>query len=69
MWYNKLYGKRSDFTMQTQAILNTTKGSFAMEGMYATKEDEKNIVDVLVGNRTLEEVIAEIKQKYIKKEA
>ncbi len=55
--------------MQTQAILNTTKGSFAMEGMYATKEDEKNIVDVLVGNRTLEEVIAEIKQKYIKKEA
>ena len=33
------------------------------------KEDEKNIVDVLVGNRTLEEVIAEIKQKYIKKEA
>ena len=55
--------------MQTQAILNTTKGSFAMEGMYATIEDEKNIVDVLVGNRTLEEVIAEIKQKYIKKEA
>ena len=57
------------FTVQTQTILNTTKGSFAMEGMYATKEDEKNIVDVLMENRTLEEVIAEIKQKYTKKEA
>lgn len=55
--------------MQIQAILDTTKGSFAMEGMYATKEDEKNIVDVLMGNRALEEVIAGIKQKYIKNEA
>lgn len=54
--------------MQVQAILNTTKGSFAMEGIHATKEDEKNIVDVLAGNRTLEEVIAEIKQKYTKNE-
>ena len=48
--------------MRTQVILDTTKGSFAMEGMYATKEDEKNIVDVLVGNKSLEEVIEEIKQ-------
>ena len=55
--------------MQTQAILNTTKGSFAMEGMHATKDDEKNILDVLMGNRTLEEVIDEIKQKYTKNEA
>lgn len=61
--------KRGDFTMQTQAILNTTKGSFAMEGMHATKDDEKNILDVLMGNRTLEEVIDEIKQKYTKNEA
>lgn len=50
--------------MQVQEILDTTKGSFVMEGMCATKEDEKNIIDVLTGNRTLEEVIAEIKQKY-----
>lgn len=55
--------------MQTQVILDTTKASFAMEGMYATKEDEKNILDVLMGKKTLDEVIAEIKQKYIKKEA
>lgn len=52
--------------MQVQDILNTTKASFAMEGIYATKEDEKNIIDVLMGNRTLEEVIAEIKKKYSK---
>lgn len=62
-------GKGVIFIMQIQAILDTTKGSFAMEGMYATKEDEKNIVDVLMGNRALEEVIAGIKQKYIKNEA
>lgn len=55
--------------MQTQEILDTTKASFAMEGMYATKEDEKNIIDVLMGKRTLDEVISEIKQKYIKNEA
>lgn len=54
--------------MQVQTILNTIKGSFAMEGIYATKEDEKNIVDILEGNRTLEEVISEIKQKYTKGE-
>ena len=54
------------FIMQVQDILNTTKASFAMEGIYATKEDEKNIIDVLMGNRTLEEVIAEIKKKYSK---
>lgn len=55
--------------MQPQVILETTKASFAMEGMYATKEDEKNIIDVLMGTRTLDEVISEIKQKYIKNEA
>ena len=65
----KYMGKGVIFIMQIQAILDTTKGSFAMEGMYATKEDEKNIVDVLMGNRALEEVIAGIKQKYIKNEA
>ena len=64
----KYMGKGVIFIMQIQAILDTTKGSFAMEGMYATKEDEKNIVDVLMGNRALEEVIAGIKQKYIKNE-
>ena len=42
---------------------------FAMEGMYATKEVEKNIIDVLMGKRTLDEVRSEIKQKYIKNEA
>ena len=36
-----------------------------MEGMYATENDEKNIMDVLTGRRTLEEVIEEIKQKYL----
>lgn len=37
----------------------------AMEGMYATEIDEKNITDVLTGKRRLEDVIEEIKQKYV----
>lgn len=51
--------------LPAQAILDTTKASFAMEGMYATEYDEKNIMDVLTGNRSLEEVVKEIKKKYI----
>ncbi|MBQ8518451.1 MAG: antitoxin VbhA family protein [Agathobacter sp.] len=51
--------------LPVQAILDTTKASFAMEGMYATEYDEKNITDVLTGNRSLEEVVKEIKSKYI----
>jgi|InofroStandDraft_1065614.scaffolds.fasta_scaffold05187_8 hypothetical protein len=50
--------------MSPQAILSTTKGSFAMEGMYASKTDEKNIIDVLTGSRSLEDVINELKEKY-----
>jgi len=51
--------------LPVQAILDTTKASFAMEGMYATEYDEKNIIDVLTGNRSLEDVLKEIKKKYI----
>lgn len=51
--------------LPVQAVLDTTKASFAMEGMYATEYDEKNIMDVLTGNRSLEDVIKEIKKKYI----
>lgn len=45
--------------------LEITKASFAMEGMPATQIDEKNIIDVLTGKRRLEDVIEEIKQKYV----
>ena len=48
-----------------KAVLDTTKASFAMEGMYATENDEKNIMDVLTGKRSLEDVIKEIKHKYM----
>ena len=48
-----------------EAVLDTTKASFAMEGMYATENDEKNIMDVLTGKRSLEDVITEIKRKYM----
>lgn len=48
-----------------QVISDSIKASFAMEGMYATKKDEKNIMDVLTGKRTLEEVVEEIKKKYL----
>lgn len=50
--------------MPDKAVLDTTKALFAMEGMYATENDEKNIMDVLTGNCTLEEVMTEIKYKY-----
>lgn len=48
-----------------KVVLDTTKASFAMEGMYATENDEQNIMDVLTGTRDLEDVINEIKQKYV----
>ena len=48
-----------------KAVLDMTKASFAMEGMYATGNDEKNIMDVLTGKRSLEDVIKEIKHKYM----
>lgn len=51
--------------LTVKTILNTTKASFAMEGMYATENDEKNIMDVLTGERSLEDVITEIKYKYM----
>lgn len=50
--------------LPNRVILNTTKASFAMEGMYATENDEKNIMDVLTGKRSLEDVLNEIKSKY-----
>ncbi len=48
-----------------KAVLDTTKASFAMERMYATENDEKNIMDVLTGKRSLADVIKEIKHKHI----
>lgn len=47
-----------------QVISDSTKASFAMEGMYATETDEKNIMDVLTGKRTWQEIVEEIKIKY-----
>lgn len=51
--------------LPAKAILKTTKGSFAMEGIHATENDEKNIMDILTGKRSMEEVIMEIKRKYV----
>lgn len=51
--------------LPAKTVLDTTKASFAMEGMYATENDEKNIMDVLTGKRSLEDVIKEIKQRYV----
>ncbi|MCM1048542.1 MAG: antitoxin VbhA family protein [Clostridiales bacterium] len=48
-----------------QAISDSTKASFAMEGIYATEKDEKNIIDVLSGKRTCQDVVEEIKKKYL----
>lgn len=56
--------------LSAKAILETTKGTFAMEGLYATESDEKNIMDILTGKRSMEAVIMEIKRKYmVEKEA
>ena len=54
--------------MQVQEILDANRASLAMDGLYVTKEDEKNARDVLSGKRSLEEVISEIEQKYMKQE-
>ncbi|MBO5246718.1 MAG: hypothetical protein J6B28_05590 [Eubacterium sp.] len=51
--------------LPVKAVIDTTKASFAMEGMYATEHDEENIMDVLTGKRSVEEIIKEIKCKYV----
>ena len=56
--------ERRCFMLSAETILDITKASFAMEGMYATENDEKNIIDVLTGERSMEDIIKEIKQKY-----
>ena len=57
--------KEGIIMIPAKAVLDTTKASFAMEGMYATENDEKNIMDVRTGKRSLEDVIKEIKHKYM----
>lgn len=51
--------------MTPQEILAATKGSFAIEGMYASETDEKHILDVLTGRYSLEAVVDEIRKKHM----
>ncbi len=53
-----------DLKIPARSILNSTKASFAMEGIQATETDEKNIMDVLSGKRNLDDILKEIKLKY-----
>lgn len=54
--------------MQVQEILDAAKASLAMDGLYVSAEDEQSAKDVLEGKKSLEEVISEIKQKYMRQE-
>ena len=48
--------------MTPQEILTATKGSFAVDGIHASETDEKRILDVLTGSRSLEDVVDEIRK-------
>lgn len=54
-----------DIKMTTTEIVENVRSSFEMEGMTMTGEDEKRGLAILQGKIDIEQVIEEIKNKYI----
>lgn len=50
---------RPALTEEQRRIVESTKGSMALEGMPLTDEEAKDIEDIATGRRTADEVIAE----------
>lgn len=49
-------------------VINTienVRATFAMENMVMSKEDEQRGRDILEGKKTIEQIISEIKEKYV----
>ena len=51
--------------MTVQETIDSVRASFAMEGLEMTREDERRGEEILTGERTAEDLIAEISMKYV----
>ena len=47
-------------TVKEQQILNEVKATMRIEGMPLTPADEENVLAILTGTKTADEVVAEI---------
>lgn len=50
--------------MTVQETIDSVRASFAMEGLEMTREDEQRGQEILTGERSAEELIAELSVKY-----
>lgn len=51
--------------MTVQETIDSVRASFAMEGLEMTLEDERRGEEILTGERSADEVIAELSIKYV----
>lgn len=51
--------------MSVEEKVENVKGSFAMEGIEMTKSDEINAKDIISEKRNVEEIISELRRKYM----
>ena len=49
-----------------QETIDSVRASFAMEGLEMTQEDERRGEEILTGERSVDDVIAEISLKYVR---
>ncbi|MBQ1473153.1 MAG: antitoxin VbhA family protein [Lachnospiraceae bacterium] len=52
--------------MTVQETIDSVRASFAMEGLEMTQEDERRGEEILTGERSVDDVIAEISLKYVR---
>lgn len=50
--------------MSTSEMLESIRGSFAIEDMHMTEEDEKRVSGILEGSISVEQAIEELNKKY-----
>ena len=69
-WYNDavvlLPIYRNGVMMTVQETIDSVRASFAMEGLEMTQEDERRGEEILTGERSVDDVIAEISLKYVR---
>ena len=52
--------------MTVQETIDSVRASFAMEGLEMTQEDERRGEEILTGERSVDDAIAEISLKYVR---
>lgn len=51
--------------MTIMETIENVKASFEMEDMQMSEEDKRRGISLLSGERTIDDIIAEIRQKYV----